>query len=389
MTGQAFRPGTRVLLFANTDWYLHNFRLPLALALREAGCDVVMVAPRGVYAGRFAEHGLRYVPFEFNRLSLNPVQQMSAVARLAALYRRERPDLVHHFTIKCAVYGSLAAKLVGPPAVVNAFAGLGSAFSEKADRFRHVRRLVISTSRVALSGTLAIVQNPEDLDLMTVSGLATKEQIALIRGSGVNLERFTPRETPRMGPLRVLFASRLIRSKGIGDFESMARRLGSGGDWEFLIAGAPDPGNPDTLTSGELAALRARGHVQLLGHVEDMAALLSTVDIVVLPTRYGEGVPRILIEAAAAGLPLVATDAPGCREIVAPDGNGYLVPPGDIDALAAAVRSLLVDSELRASMGVMSRARSKAFSETRVIVETFGVYFKALGLTDSSDQCRR
>jgi hypothetical protein len=165
------------------------------------------------------------------------------VVRLARLYRQLQPDLVHHFTIKCAVYGSLAAKLVGPSAVVNAFAGLGSAFSGESDRFRYVRRLVISTSRVALSGTLAIVQNPEDQRLMTSSGVTTDARVTLIRGSGVNLNRFVPATGVRTGPLRVLLASRLIRSKGLSEFEAMARAL-AGTEREFLIAGSADAGNP-------------------------------------------------------------------------------------------------------------------------------------------------
>lgn len=389
MTTLAFRPGTRVVLFANTDWYLHNFRLPLAIALRDAGCQVLMVSPPGKYVDRFLAHGLRFVPFEFNRLSLNPIQQVSAVVRMAALYRRERPELVHHFTIKCAVYGSLAARLVGPRAVVNALAGFGSAFSDKADRFRHVRRLVKATLRVALSGTLAIVQNPEDQALMASSGLIEPDRVRLIRGSGVNLQRFIPRVPDSTRPVRVLFASRLIRSKGIEEFEAMAERLSAPGHRQFLIAGAPDDGNPDTLNTAELSALRARGHVQLLGHVEDMASLLSTIDIVVLPTRYGEGVPRILIEAAAAGLPLVATDAPGCREIVQDGRNGFLARMGDVDGLSIAVERLLSDSALRASMGAASRHHAEAFSEPTVIRETFDVYFQALGRVSGSEPCPR
>jgi glycosyltransferase involved in cell wall biosynthesis len=371
-------------LFANTDWYLYNFRLSLACALRDQGCDVVLVAPEGAHAQRFASHGLRFVPFAFDRLSLNAVQQTSAVVRLAALYRRVRPQLVHHFTIKCAVFGSLAARFGGHPAVVNAFTGLGAVFAEKTDRFRYTRRLVVRTLRISLAGTHVIVQNPEDESLLLKAGAAVPQRTRVIRGSGVDLNRYVPHAPQPGNRLRILLASRLIRSKGIEAFEEVASRLGSLRDVEFLLAGAPDPGNPDALTDAEVEALSRRGHVRSLGHVEEMAALLSTVDLVVLPTTYGEGVPRTLVEAAAAGLPLVATDVPGCREIVRPGVNGILVPPGNIDALTSAIDSLLVDPDRRAVMGEASRHIALEFSDERVINDTLQVYAAALGLSTSA-----
>lgn len=375
MTG-VLPKGLRVVLFANTDWYLYNFRLALATTLRDRGCDVVMMAPPGKYADRFAAHGLRFVPFSFERLSVNPVHQASAVLRLARVYRRERPHLVHHFTIKCAVYGSLAARVSGRPAVVNALAGLGSVFAARGARFRYLRRVVLRTLRLALSGTQVIVQNPDDRAAMLASGLMRPEQTTLIGGSGVDLERFREADRPSGRRLRVLLASRLLRSKGIAVFEAAARELGGRAD--FLIAGVPDPGNPDTLLAPELEGLESRGAVQLLGHVEDMPALLSTVDLVVLPTTYGEGVPRILVEAAASGLPLVATDAPGCREIVRPGRNGLLVPAGDTGALSEAIGSLLADAPRRTLMGQASREIAGEFSEPLVLTRTFDVYARAL-----------
>lgn len=368
--------GARVVLFANTDWYLYNFRLPLALALRQRGYDVVMVAPNGPYAHRFASHGLRFVPFSFERLSLNPIKQASAVLRLARLYRRERPQLVHHFTIKCAVYGSLAARVAGRPAVVNALTGLGTVFSQTTRAY--TRSLVADTLRIALAGTHVIVQNPEDGQQLVSHRLAQSSQIHLIRGSGVNLERFNSRrETNADGAMRVLLASRLIRSKGIAVFEAAAAEIRNGMAVDFLIAGAPDPGNPDTLTPLEIEQLAARGHVVMLGHVDDVAELLSSVDLVVLPTTYGEGVPRILIEAAAAGLPLVATDAPGCREIVQHGVNGLLFDTKAPGSLTAAIRTLLGDPPARQRMGASSRILAREFSEARVIAETLQTYSSA------------
>jgi len=369
----------RIALFANTDWYLYNFRLPLAEALRREGADVLLIAPPGPYAARLTDHGFRFIPFAFHRLSLNPLQQASAVARLTGVYRRESPNLVHHFTIKCAAYGSLAARAAGGIAVVNAFAGFGSVFARDASRFQGTRRIVLGTLRLALAGTDVIVQNPDDQALLTESGLAPPGRVRLIRGSGVNLDRFHPVDRSGRGTLRVLLASRLLRSKGIEVFETVAARLRGRVDAEFLLAGAPDEGNPDSLRRWELDALAARGNIRLLGHIDDMPALLAAADLVVLPTTYGEGVPRILIEAAAAGLPLVATDVPGCREIVREGDNGRLIKAGDIDALTAAIERILTDAAARAAMGAASRGIAVDFSETRVIADTVQVYAYALG----------
>lgn len=372
----------RIALLANTDWYLYNFRLALAVALRNHGHDVVMISPPGPYVPKFEAAGLRYIPFPFDRLSLNPVAQLSAVLRLAKIYRRERLDLAHHFTIKCAVYGSMAARLAGPRAVVNAFTGFGSAFASP-DKHRLTRRIVLNTLKLTLARTHVIVQNPEDRDLLLNQRLATPDRMWLIRGSGVNLDRFSPALSPASQPLRVLLATRLIRAKGIEAFEAVAARLKERHHAEFVIAGAADQGNPDTLSREEQAALTARGHVRLLGHVDDMPALLSSVALVVLPTRYAEGVPRSLIEAAAAGKPLVAFDVAGCREIVHTDDNGVLTKPGDIDALTTAVDRLLSDAALRARMGESSRRIAAEFSEDVVIANTLQVYAHALGVSDA------
>lgn len=369
----------RVLLFANTDWYLFNFRLSLAQALQSAGHHVTLVAPPGEFDNRFACLGLRFVPFPFDRRSINPCNQMSAVVKLASLYRRERPDLAHHFTIKCAVYGSLAARLAGVPGIVNALTGLGSVFVANDRHSRYLRLLVRQSLRASLADTEVIVQNPHDREMLERTRVAAPERISLIRGSGVDLDKFKPSKQWRNGACRVLFASRLLKTKGVFDFEEVAWRLRPVlPKAEFLVAGAPDPGNPDTLTAETLNAMRDRGHVRMLGHIDRMENLLAEVDIVVLPTRYGEGVPRILVEAAACGLPLIATDAPGCREIVVPRSNGSLVPPGDVDALTAAVRELLENRATREAMGAQSRLVAAAFATSQVVDETVQVYRRAL-----------
>lgn len=366
----------RILLLANTDWYLYNFRLALAKALRARGDEILLLAPPGRYVERLETEGFRWIPIALSRRGVNPAVELATVMRLARLYRRERPDLVHHFTIKCVLYGSLAARLAGVPRVVNAITGRGFVFMDRSWRARMMRFAATNLYRTALRKSQVIFQNPEDRSAFVGAGLVTEGAIHLIRGSGVDIARFTPNIRPSGHNVRVLFASRLLRAKGIGEFVEAARIVAvrAGDAVRFVVAGEPDPGNPDTVRDGELARWRAEGIVEFLGHRDDMPALLAESDIVVLPSYY-EGTPRNLIEAAAAGLPLIATDVPGCREVVRHGCNGLLVPPRDASALAAAIVQLAGNRDLRAAMGAEARRIAVAeFSQEKVIAETLGVY---------------
>ena len=302
----------RIVLFANTDWYLWNFRRSLALAARDAGYDVLLLSPPGEYGTRFGEVGLRWLPLAMNRRSLNPLREIGVLRRLVKLFQREKPALVHGFTIKCAVYGSLAARLARVPARINAVAGMGYVFSSADVRARLLRPLVRGMLRFALGGKRArlILQNPDDVGLFKRSRLADVARVRLIRGSGVDCSRFVPRAAGRnrgeANELRVLLAARLLWDKGIREYIEAARALRAQGVMaKFLLAGSPDAGNPAAVPESALREWAAEGILEWLGHVEDMAELFRSVDIVVLPSYYREGLPKSLIEAAACGLPLV------------------------------------------------------------------------------------
>ena len=395
----------KILFFANTEWYLYNFRLPLARYLRDHGHEVVMLSPPGPYVTRLQAAGFRALTIPMQRRSLNPLRELALLNSLRGLYAQERPDLAHHFTIKCVVYGSLAARLTGIPACVNAVTGLGHVFTSASVKARLLRPPVRALLRLALNGphSRLIVQNPDDQAAFEQAGLIAPRHIRLIRGSGVDIERFRPAERqfppthlpgtppalratppcPKRGleRLKILLASRLLWEKGIGEYVAAARQLRLEGlAVECLLAGDPDPGNPASIPPDQLAQWRQDGDVTLLGHVDDMPALLARTDIAILPTSYGEGVPRSLLEAAACGLPLIASDAPGCREIVQPGVNGLLVPPRDALALAAAIRQLYHDPLVRQRMGQASRAKAVAEFDQRLVFEqTRAVYQELLG----------
>ena len=373
----------RVVLFANTEWYLWNFRRSLAVALQDAGHDVLLISPDGPYGERLRALGLRWQPLPMDRRSLNPLREAALLWHLVRLFRRERVDLVHGFTIKCAVYGSLAARLAGVPARVNAVAGMGYVFISDSAKARLLRPIVRALLKLALGGRNArlILQNPDDVALFAQAGLVDPAQVRLIPGSGVDTTRFAPDPTRVAGErIRVLLPARLLWDKGLAEYVQAARLLlAEGRPIDFLLAGDPDPGNPAAVPEVEVREWVAQGWVQWLGHVDDMPALLRSVEIVALPS-YREGLPKGLIEAAASGCALVTTDVPGCREVVTHEVDGLLVPVRDGNALARAIARLQEDPALRRRLAEAGRRKAlERFDERIVVQDTLAVYREVLG----------
>lgn len=372
-------PGSeKVLLVANTGWYLYNFRLPLARYLSGLGMKVVLASPRDRYVSRMEAEGFRWVELNIDRRSMNPLKELFALWEFVKLYRTERPTGCHHFTIKCVLYGTIAAKLAGIRSVVNAVTGLGHMFLGEGAVTRLVRPLVGWLYRRILTArrVQVVFQNIDDVEEFRRRNLILPEKTTLIRGSGINLQQFRPRPgslDDRPAPT-VLFASRLIREKGLVEFVEAARLLKSRGiQANFAVAGDVDPGNPSSLTEAELQEWIQEGVIDYLGHVDNMEPLLQLAALVVLPS-YREGTPRILLEAAAMGKPMVATDVPGCREVVRPGVNGVLVAPRDSVSLADGIAGLLEDSPRLELYGRGSRVVAQEFCETQVLRATAGVY---------------
>ncbi len=384
----------KVLLFANTDWYLYNFRRSFATTLRDAGHNVVLVSPPGPYGEKLQTLGFRWIPAPMDRRSLNPWREIQLIIWLWQLMKSERADLVHSFTIKCVVYGAIAARLAGVKARVNAVAGMGYVFTSHDFKARMLRPLVRRLLGTALGGknTLLILQNPDDVRLFTQAKLIAANRVRLIPGSGVDLSRFFPSEseshvTSTKQPsepsrLRVLLPARLLWDKGIAEYARAAELLkAEGRAIDFLLAGSPDPGNPAAVPENIVRGWVNAGVLQWLGHVDDMPALFRSVDVVVLPS-YREGLPKGLIEAAATEKALITTDAPGCRDVVDHERNGLLVPIRDAQALAHAIARLADDSALRARLAVAARIRAlEEFDERLVIQRTLDVYRELLPVT--------
>ena len=372
----------KLILFANTDWYLYNFRRSLALGAKAAGHDVVLVSPPGRYGSKLASLGLRWIPAPMDRRSLNPMREAALLVWLWRLARAERVDIVHGFTIKCAVYGALAARFAGA-ARVNAVAGMGYVFISDEGRARVLRPVVRTLMRIALGGRRArlILQNRDDVALFERAGVASPEKIRLIPGSGVDCARFRPPATVDLERRpRVVLAARMLWDKGVGEFVEAAQILkAQARDISFVLAGGPDPGNPASIPESALREWQAAGLVEWLDHVDDMPKLLADADVVVLPS-YREGLPKSLIEAAACARPLIATDAPGCREVVRDGVDGLLVPVRDASALASAIARLLDNRAFARRLGDAARAKALAeYDERNIVARTLAVYAELIG----------
>jgi glycosyltransferase involved in cell wall biosynthesis len=366
----------KLLFLVTEDWYFVSHRLPLAIAAREAGFDVAVVTREGVHGRVIRDAGLKLIPFPLSRRGGNPVME---IARLVRLYRRERPDIVHHVALKPVFYGAIAARLAGVPRVVNAVSGMGWLFTSGGLAVRLMRPVLrkLLASLLAARGCRAIVQNPDDRNLLAGAGVPDA-RLHLIRGAGVDTAIFAPVEPPPL-PVVVVLCARMLWDKGVGEFVAAGKRLHSQRvSARFVLVGEPDPANPAAVPLATLQGWNGRDGIECWGRRQNMPEVMKQAHIACLPS-YREGLPKSLLEAAACGLPIVTTDTPGCREVVADGINGFLVPLKDVDALASALKCLIEDAGLRRCMGEKSRARALAeFSQEHVIQQTLSVYREAL-----------
>jgi glycosyltransferase involved in cell wall biosynthesis len=371
----------KILLIANTDWYLYNFRLALAETLRARGDQVVLVSPEGSYVKKLKDLGFRWVGFPLKRRSLNPLSEIRTLFRLFRLYQREAPDLVHQFTIKCVIYGSFICHLLGIRRVVNSITGLGYVFTEGKGARPWLRRLINVFYRLILFRTWVIFQNTTDEELFLKNRLVDSDRVALILGSGVDTNLFSPR--PELdGPPLAILPARLLWAKGVGEFVQAARQLKTEGVIaRFALVGDGDDGNPASVHADQLQAWVQEGVIEWWGWRENMTDVYAQASIVCLPSYYREGLPKTLIEAAACGRPIVTSNMPGCREVVRHGENGLLVPVRDSSALASALKQLILNSELRCAMGVRGREiAEKEFLMSSIISQTFKVYQVSAGI---------
>jgi glycosyltransferase involved in cell wall biosynthesis len=367
----------RLLFLITEDWYFWSHRRSIARAAIDSGFEVSVATRVHDHRELMEAQGFHVLPIKLTRRNRNPFRELSAIFQLVSIYKNERPSIAHHVGIKPVLYGSLAARLTGVPGVVSALAGLGHLFvaeGRSAPIFQYLARLAY---RLALrrKNSRVIFQNEENRTLFVENRLVKKSQAVLIKGAGVNLEDFEHHPEPEGTPV-VMLAGRLLWNKGIAELVDAVERLRSTGTkCRLALVGVPDSENPMAVPTAVLEQWQAAGKVEWWGRRDDMPAVLSQSNLVVLPTTYGEGVPKILLEAMACGRAIIATDVPGCREVVRHGENGLLVPPRDPEALSTAIQTLLKDPALRGTMGALGRGIAEAeFSERHVVSETLAVY---------------
>jgi glycosyltransferase involved in cell wall biosynthesis len=371
-------PSRPKLLFVVTeDWYFVSHRLPLAVAARKAGYEVSVATRVSCHGPVIRDAGIQLFPIAFDRSGTRPTYELATVAALVRLYRHENPEIVHHVGLKPVIYGSLAARIVGIPGVVNALAGLGFAFSSTSPFARLIRLVAAPALKVALrnQNSRLILQNSHDRQTLISAGLTRADSVRLIRGAGVDPARY-PGSNVAVEPPLVILPARMLREKGVGEFVEAARLLRARGvKARFALIGRPDPMNPASIPQSAIDAWHAEGAIEAWGWQPDMPSVFAKAQIVCLPTYYGEGLPKSLLEAAASGCAIVATDVPGCRDIVQDRTTGLLVPPRDVGALVDALATLIDNVTLRSELGSAARISVAAdFSLDQVISETLRVY---------------
>ena len=362
----------KVLICLNLAWNLVNFRSGLIRALVEAGYDVVAVAPRDEYAPRLEALGCRYIELPMDNRGTHPGRDLLLLLRFVRLFRREKPDIYLGYTVKPNVYGSFAARWLGIP-TINNIAGLGAVFIQ-GGRLAHVVRWLY---RKALTPSRKVFfQNDDDRQMFISGGLVRAETTDLLPGSGIDLARFSvapPRaHAGAQVTFRFLLIARMLRDKGVFEFVEAARLLKARWpDAEFCLLGFVDVQNPTAISKAEMDAWVAQGNIRYFGVSDDVRAEIAAADCVVLPS-YREGTPRTLLEAAAMGRPMVATDVVGCREVVDDGDNGFLCQPRDAADLARKMEQmLLLTPDQRAAMGLRGREKMEREFDERIVIQKY------------------
>jgi glycosyltransferase involved in cell wall biosynthesis len=359
----------RILLFECSAAYFLSQRLPLARAVQDLGHEVHVATSPDAAAENIRTAGFEFHPVELSRGGVSLRQELATLRHIRRLYAYLRPQLVYQLNTRPAIYGTLAARSVHIPAVVSVVSGLGYFAAQSGLRKKLIRQLGFCLYRFALRhpNQKVIFHNGDYREAFVTRKVVRRKDSDVIPGPGVNIEYFAATQEPPGTP-RVVFPARMLRDKGVYEYVAAAKLLRAQGiQAHFVLAGDTDRGDPNAIPEAQLRRWRVEGDVEWKGHATDMRALYTASHIVCLPS-YHEDIPMALLEAAACGRPVVTTDVTGCRDTIRAGETGYLVPPGDVEKLAAALRCLIQDPGLRRSMGYRARSLAEIRFATRMVV---------------------
>ncbi|MBI9050415.1 MAG: glycosyltransferase family 4 protein [Anaerolineaceae bacterium] len=373
----------KVILVANTDWYLYNFRFSLIKTLQEKGFTPVLVSPMGRFVEIFREQGWEHHEWQVGRQSVLPWQEIPSVKQLQNIYQRVQPDLVHHHTNKAVLYGTMAARKFNIP-VINSIPGTGYVFSSPTLKARLLKPITEGMFNLYLTPyqkQQMIFENRGEMAYFIKKKFIPGEKAILIPSVGVNLSKYdgtAPKPTDK--PV-IAFIGRMLWGKGVGVFADAAKILKEKKvNCRMVLIGLPDFDNPDFVPTEILQNWQEQGILEWWGWREDMPATYQVIDILAQPTQYGEGVPTTLIEASASRRAVIATDWPSCREVIKHGQTGLLVRPGDAADLADKISELVDNPQQRNNLAENAYALvSNKFSTEHVNEETLGVYERVMG----------
>lgn len=367
----------KLLIVANVDWFFISHRLCIAEKALEEGWEVCVAAEDSGRSNEISEKGITFIDFPFSRSGTNPLDELKTINRFRKLYKDFKPNVVHHVTLKPVIYGSLVAKWLRVPGVLNAVSGLGYNFTGERQGF--VSKVMVSLMKRGFKrGNVSFIfQNQDDLnELKALQVLDTRNKINFIKGSGVNLSEFHHAELPNGERIKILLPTRMLWDKGVSELRAASELLKEKyyNKVSFILAGLADEENKAGVSASYLHEWEDGEYVKWIGYQKDMVAVYADSDIVILPS-YREGMPKTLIEACAIGRPIITTDAIGCRECVDEGVNGLKVPVKSTVELAEAISKLVDDKSLRETMGEASRVKAeKEFDQKNVVSKHLLIY---------------
>ena len=360
----------KLFIVVNVDWFFLSHRKDVALAAKEAGWDVTIVTADTGKLKDIESLGLKTINLPMSRSGMNILEELKTLNWLRKLYKREKPDVVHHVGMKTILWGTLAAKFSRVHGVVNAISGLGGFFAE--DNKGVLARVMPKVLRFShkSKNLLCIFQNDDDWGLYVKHGIIKHEQGRFIKGSGVDLNQFCYTPEPEEGKIKVMLTARMIVEKGVFLLTEAAERLRPKyeGKVEFLLVGGLDD-HPGAITKEQLDAVCDGEYIQWLGYRTDVRDLLKQCHIMAFPSYYMEGLPKSLIEADAIGRPIITSNSVGCKETLVDSYNGFLIQPKDVDALTEKLDFLLSDKDLRVKMGKNARKYAEDYFSIEVVKE--------------------
>ncbi|EKE10097.1 MAG: hypothetical protein ACD_16C00079G0002 [uncultured bacterium] len=370
----------KILYFVVNDHYFCSHRLHLAKAAQAKGADIVVVTTVFKHGESIQKAGFKLIPLQsFHKSKVNLLKEAAVFKQLFSIFLKEQPDILHNIGMKPILYGGLVAKFTKVSKVVNLFPGLGFLFTHHTQKTRISRKVVEFLFKKVLfknEKSIVIVQNADDQQYFQKTNLIDPKRLYLIRGSGVDTKAFPYSPEPKSPKeIRIAFVSRMLKDKGILELIEAIRLLKAKGvKARFLFYGDIDPQNPSSVQSSDLETWQKEGLIAYQGFCEDIHQVYRQAHLAVLPS-YREGLPKSLLEAASCGRAIIATDVPGCREIVRPDINGLLVPSQNVPQLAGALEKLIENEPLRQSMGKAGRLLvEEHFSIKNVVSETLKCY---------------